>query len=183
MVGVIENQDRITTLDFKNEGDAIVLIGKPSNDINSSQYLAKYHKVDLSPCPYFDLDEEFAMQQTIKDLISAKAINSCHDVSEGGIFVSLLESAMTSSKGFEINADNNFRKDAYLFGEAQGRAIVTISQEQLKKVQDLASANGVEVSVLGSVKGSDLVIDGENFGSIDDYRNIYDNAIEKALMN
>lgn len=182
MVGVIANSERITSMDFKNEGDLIVLVGKASDDINSSQYLAKYHKVDLSPCPYFDLDEEFAMQQSIKDLISKKVINSCHDVSEGGIFVSLLESSMSSKKGVDIKSDASFRKDAYLFGEAQGRAIITVSPDQLNKVEEIAKRHNVQTTVLGEVKGSDLIIDGENFGSIEEYRGIYDNAIETALM-
>lgn len=182
MVGVIANSERITSMDFKNDGDLIVLVGKASDDINSSQYLAKYHNVDLSPCPYFDLEEEFAMQQSIKDLISNKAINSCHDVSEGGIFVSLLESSMSSKRGVDIKSDSKFRKDAYLFGEAQGRAIITVSPDQLNKVEEIAKRHNVQTTVLGEVKGSDLIIDGENFGSIEEYRGIYDNAIETALM-
>jgi len=182
MVGVIENGERITTMDFKSEGDLIVMLGKPSDDINSSQYMAKYHKVDLSPCPYFDLEEEYAMHQVIKELIASKSIKSCHDVSEGGIFVSLLESSMASGIGFDIATDSAFRKDGYLFGEAQGRALVSVSETQLEAVKGYAAQHNVPLTVLGSTKGADLKVDGENFGSIEDYRTIYDNAIETALM-
>lgn len=181
MVGVIDNEEQITSMDFKNEGDVIVMLGKASDDINSSQYLAKYHKVNLSPCPYFDLEEEYALHQVIKSLINEKLVSSCHDVSEGGIFVSLLESAMASGIGFDIASDSSFRKDGYLFGEAQGRVIVSISESNLSRIKEIAEQGNVPVSVLGSTRGDSLKIDGENFGSIEEYRNIYDNAIEQAL--
>jgi phosphoribosylformylglycinamidine synthase subunit PurL len=183
MVGVIEDSQRITSMDFKNEGDVIVLIGKASDDMNSSQYLAKYHKVDLSPCPYFDIEEEYAMHQAIKDLITAGTLNSCHDVSEGGIFVSLLESSMTSGIGFEISSDPELRTDAYLFGEAQGRAIVTISKNDLSDLERIANNHNVPFTVMGTTSGKALKIDSNDFGSIEEYRSIYDNAIETALMN
>ena len=53
------------TLDFKEEGDIIFLVGKSNNDINSSEYLHKIHGVEFSPAPHFDLEEEFALQQKL----------------------------------------------------------------------------------------------------------------------
>ena len=69
MIGIIEDKDKIMTLDFKDKGDLIFVIGASHDDISSSEYLVSYHGVKASPAPYFNLEEEFAMQQTVKTLI------------------------------------------------------------------------------------------------------------------
>jgi phosphoribosylformylglycinamidine synthase len=94
MVGLLENINEKMTLDFKKEGDVIYLLGKSTNDINSSQYLAKVCNVEFSPAPYFELEEEFSLQQKIAELINKKLIQSAHDISEGGLFVTLCESGL-----------------------------------------------------------------------------------------
>src|SRR3546814_10543550 len=82
-----------------------------------------------SPAPFFDLDKEFEVQQAIKNLILENLIDSAHDVSDGGLYISLLESAMPRNLGFDINSDVNIRKDAFLFGEAQSRVVVSVKPE------------------------------------------------------
>ncbi|MCB0735734.1 MAG: phosphoribosylformylglycinamidine synthase subunit PurL, partial [Bacteroidetes bacterium] len=126
MVGLVEKQSHITTLGFKDEGDVIIMLGKEIVDLGSSQYVAKYHNISHSPCPYFDLDEEYKLQKTVKELIRTGKIKSCHDISEGGLFINLLESAMASGNGFDIATNLEERQDAYLFGEAQSRVVITI---------------------------------------------------------
>ena len=74
-----------------------------------------------APAPYFDLDKEYEMHQVVKQLIKHKVIQSAHDVADGGLYIALVESALPNSLGFEIEADNGIRKDAFLFGEAQGK--------------------------------------------------------------
>jgi phosphoribosylformylglycinamidine synthase II len=95
MVGVLDNMDDKMTLDFKTPGDVIYLIGESKNDINSSEYLHKICGVEFSPAPYFDLEKEFNLHTTISDLIKNKLILSAHDVSEGGLFVTLAEKMLT----------------------------------------------------------------------------------------
>ena len=119
MIGIVEDKALQTTLDFKNEGDTIYLIGESKNDISSSEYLYSYCKVKNSPAPYFNLDTEYNVQQAVKSIIKYKLINSAHDISDGGLFMTLLESAMVNDLGFEINSEVSIRKDAFLFGEAQ----------------------------------------------------------------
>ncbi len=110
MVGVMDSVDAKMTMDFKEAGDMIVLIGSSKDDINSSEYLHKIHGVEYSPAPYFDLEEEFALQKTITKLISDKLISSAHDVSEGGLFVTLIESCFNRNLGFDINTDISYQK-------------------------------------------------------------------------
>jgi phosphoribosylformylglycinamidine synthase II len=181
MIGIVEKPQHQTTLDFKKDGDAILLIGNATDDINSSQYVSKYHKVDYSPCPYFDMDKEFDVQEAIKESIQHEMVSSCHDVSEGGLFISLLESAMTSQLGFSINTDSEVRKDAYLFGEGQGRAVITVDPDHADGIKHICEKHGVSVSSIGTVKNGGIQIDGESWGDISDYSEGYNNSIANSV--
>ena len=170
------------TLDFKNEGDAIVLLGTQRNDIGSSEYLNKIKGVAFSPAPYFDLEEEFNLQQLVARLIKESKVKSVHDISEGGLMIALLESAFTTNKGFDVAVhDTSMRKDAYWLGEAQSRVVVSCSAENLDAIQKFANAAGIGFVVMGKVTNGTVKVEGEDWGSIAEWKNKYDTAIEKQL--
>jgi len=180
MVGVLDSLDQKMTMYFKNAGDIIYMIGTHRNDINCSDYLHSICGVTHSPAPHFDLQEEAGVQKTIARLISEKIILSAHDTAEGGLFTAVLESAMRNNLGFSIDTDANIRKDAYLFGEAQSRVVVTVSPELQKMFE--AEVQGVAYSKLGTVLANgNIQIDNEDWGYISDWKNAYDTAIEKML--
>ncbi len=183
MVGLVEKPEHITTLGFKDEGDVIFLLGKEIVDIGSSQYLAKYHKVSHSPCPYFDLDEEYLVQATVTKAIENGVVKSCHDISEGGLFISLLESSMASGLGVDVRTNIEERKDAYLFGEAQSRVVVTVEESQAEVFEAFLKGEEQHYRVLGAVSGNRICINDEDFGSIEEYKGIYDTSIESQLMS
>ncbi|MCH5599285.1 phosphoribosylformylglycinamidine synthase subunit PurL [Niabella ginsengisoli] len=179
MVGLLENIEDKMTLGFKQEGDAIYILGKQNDDINSSEYLYHVHGVTKSPAPYFDLEEEFELQQLVTKLISQKLINSAHDVSEGGVFVNLCESGFVNGLGFSVSHIAGLRKDAFLFGEGQSRVIVTVAAD---KVNEFESAVGnAPFAKVGAVTGNIINVDGQNWGDIDKWQDAYDTAIEKYL--
>jgi len=181
MIGIVENKEFQTTLDFKNEGDTIYLIGESKNDISSSEYLYSYHKVKNSPAPFFDLDTEYNVQKAVSTLIRNNTIQSAHDLSDGGLFMSLLESAMVNNLGFEISSDSKVRKDAFLFGEAQSRVIVSAYADNAIAVEAELKKQNVPFTKLGVVKGKDVVIDGINYGSVSEFKNSFDTSIESYL--
>lgn len=181
MIGIVEDKADQTSLDFKTEGDVIYLVGESKNDIASSEYLYSYHKVKNSPAPYFDLDTEFKVQKAITALIKNKLVRSAHDVSDGGLFMALLESAMVNNIGFEISSDTSVRKDAFLFGEAQSRAVLSVTATNTASLEAELKKHGVSFTKLGNVKGAAVVIDGTNYGSVADYKNAYDTSIEGYL--
>lgn len=182
MLGIVRDKKHITTLGFKNENDSIYLIGRSRNDINSSEYLFSICGIKNSPAPDFDLEEEFILQQTVMSAIKAGIISSAHDCADGGLFITLLESAMSNGLGFEISSDKNIRKDAFLFGEAPSRVVVSVSHGKENELKSLLEKSGLTFSKLGVVKGHNLVIDETNFGSVEEYKVPYDTTIEK-LMN
>ncbi|MBI1306633.1 MAG: phosphoribosylformylglycinamidine synthase subunit PurL [Bacteroidetes bacterium] len=181
MVGLVEKQEHITGLDFQNEGDVIIMLGKEIVDIGSSQYVSKYHEIEFSPCPWFDLDEEYKVQQTVSRLIRKGLVNSCHDVSEGGLFINLLESAMVNNLGFDVKTSHNERMDAYLFGEAQSRIVISVSPDKVDQIKEEAHSDSLHCTVLGEVSGNHIFINDTDFGSVESFKEIYDNALEKAL--
>jgi phosphoribosylformylglycinamidine synthase II len=180
MVGLLEDINKKMTLDFKQEGDVIYILGAQKDDINSSEYLYHIHGVKKSPAPYFNLDEEYALQQAVLKLISEGLIRSAHDVSEGGLFVTLCESGFHRALGFDIKSNSNLRKDAFLFGEAQSRVVVSVEADKIKAFE-AALPTDVPFAQLGTVTAGDLLVDGENWGQITTWQNIYDTAIEKYL--
>jgi phosphoribosylformylglycinamidine synthase II len=181
MLGVLDHIDNIMTADFKQPGDFIYLIGESQNDIASSQYLASYHKISASPAPYFDLDKEYDMQQVIKELIKSKVIASAHDVADGGLYIALLESSMPLGLGFDIATDAEIRKDAFLFGEAQGRVVVSVSPEEQDRFTELMATSEVEYTMLGTVTNGFLNVDEELYGHVTDIKLVYDNVLHVTL--
>ncbi len=181
MVGLLKEGQEATTIDFKNQGDSILLVGKAVEDIASSQYLAYWHKVAHSPAPYFNMDEEVALQKSLLAAILAGKVESAHDCSEGGLFISLLESAMESGLGFEINTLAGMRKDAYLFGEAQSRVVISVKPKNKNAVLEIFEKAGVPVKEIGQVTAKDIKIDNQAFSSIDHFANIYNSSIENVM--
>ncbi len=181
MLGVLKDKSTRMTLDFKNEGDSIYLIGSSKNDISSSEYLFSYHKVKNTPAPAFNLDEEFEVQKAVKTIIKERVIQSAHDCSDGGLFIALLESAMPNGLGFNISSDDSIRNDAFLFGEAQSRVIVSVKKGDEDKFIDLMMESRAEFEYLGDVGGKELIIDEEKFGTVSEFKNTFDNSLGELL--
>jgi phosphoribosylformylglycinamidine synthase subunit PurL len=181
MIGVLEDKSNKMTLNFKQKGDLIFLIGKAVEDIGCSEYLYSYHGVKGSPAPYFNLDEEYQMQDAVKGLIANKIINAAHDCADGGLFVTLTEMAMASNLGFDIVTDAEIREDAFLFGEAQGRVVVTVNEANEEDFIDFMMASGTPFTLLGHVTKGRLTVDEVDYLSVTDAKNIFDNALANRL--
>jgi phosphoribosylformylglycinamidine synthase len=181
MVGLLPKGSKHMTLNFKQAGDVIVMLGETKNDLGCSHYLAHYLKVAQSPAPWFDLDQEYNMQQAVLKLIGAGLIQSAHDVSEGGLMTCLLEAAFTNNLGFEINQTPGSRVDAFLFGEAQGRVVISVNASQLAEVERLLHSLNVGFENLGTVTANGIKVNGADFGSTADFANIYQNSLADSL--
>lgn len=179
MVGLLEDITKKMTLDFKEEGDIIYLLGVTNNDINCSEYLHKICGVEFSPAPYFNLEEEYNLQQKLMELINKELILSAHDVSEGGLFVTICEAGFNRELGFSIITNGAVRKDAFLFGEGQSRAIVTVALGDAQEFESMLK--GFPYEKIGVVTSGELVVDGDFWGTIDWWQDKYDTAIENYL--
>jgi phosphoribosylformylglycinamidine synthase len=185
MLGLLEGWENRMTLPFKQAGDVIYLVGQSVNDIASSEYLYSYLGIKASPAPAFDLDEEYQMHQAMKGLIKRKLIRSAHDLSDGGLWVALAESALHGQLGFAISTaakGADIRLDAFLFGEAQGRAIVSVSPAQIAVFEQFMRQSGTAFARLGEVTaGSDWQVDGETIISLAEAKALYEGTLPGYL--
>ncbi len=181
MLGIVENKNDIMTIGFKEKGDVIFLLGQSRNDINSSEYLRVYHGVELSPPPFFDLEEEYQLQQVLKQLIKLHLIRSAHDVSDGGLFISLVESAMVNELGFDISTDDEIRIDAFLFGESQSRVVVTVTPSKMNQFVDFMRKQNFPFLLLGHVTKGEMRVDDHSLGFIYDAKKVYNNTLAELI--
>ena len=179
MLGLMEGLEKRMTLNFKNADDLIFMVGKPENCISSSEYLYSYHEIKASPAPKFDLDYEYKMQQLIAKLIDNQLVESCHDVADGGLFIALAESAMAGNLGFSVQASWAVRKDAFLFGESQSRAVVTVKPDQELKFKEMA---GKDITYLGKVTDiGAFEVDGDVLITLEEAKDLHLNSLERLV--
>ena len=133
------------------------------------------HGVEWSPSPKYDLHEELEVHNHVRNLIQKNMVVSAHGVSVGGLFACLLACTKSLGKGFKMETVDTFRKDCFLFGESQGRIVISISPEREDELQNYLITNNVSFTKLGEVIGNEALIDDENFGSINDWKTIFDN--------
>lgn len=181
MVGVLDQKAQQTTLFFRQPGDLIYLIGESSNDMGSSQYVYSYHGIKHSSCPAFELEKELLLHATLKRIREKQLAESMHDVSDGGLYISLIESCFFNKLGFSITTDPELRTDAYLFGEAQSRAVISIDPHEQPVLERVLRDAGIAFRLLGTVTEGELTIDGTAYGSIGQVAEKYDNALGKLL--
>ena len=181
MLGVVEDKKHFMSLSFKGKSDLIYMIGKDENNISSSEYLASYHGVKESPAPNLDLELEYKVQQTITKLIREGCIESAHDISNGGTFITLLESAMVNNLGFDITTSAEIREDAFLFGESPSRVIVSVRETMEDNFLDSLKDLNVPFVLLGHVTRGEIRVDDKVFGNIEEYKMLYDNALEDKI--
>jgi phosphoribosylformylglycinamidine synthase len=183
MIGIVPDKEKIMTLDFKQKGDLIFLIGEYKEDISSSEYLASFLGIKASPAPYFDLEKEYQMHQAVKGLIANNLVNAVHDVADGGLYVTLVEMSLPRELGFDIVTDSEIREDAFLFGEGQGRVVITLTEEMEAAFLEYMVSTGVNITLLGHVTKGKLQVDEEHFGFITEAKELYNNALAKHLEN
>ena len=122
-------------------------------------------------------------RKTLKKAIGRKLVESAHDVSDGGVFANLVESAMPGNLGFDIVSHPEIRTDAWLFGESQSRAIVSVKQERSSEFEHFLHAENVVFEHIGKVKSDSIVVNGENWGTVKAWQRTYDNVLSQIMNN
>lgn len=181
MVGVVEDMSRLTGIGFAAEDDVILLLGDNVEDLHSSQYLHAIHGIKVSAAPHFDLKKEVVLQHAVRELIKKKVVHSAHDISDGGLFITLMEKALAGKMGCEIETAGNIRKDAFLFGEAQGRVVLTCKAANVEVIEEICDIHGITINALGSTGGDSIVVDGTSFGKVEDFRHLYEESLAHQM--
>ena len=158
MIGVIEQEERATGCAFRRAGDTIVLLGEPTAELGASEYLLTIHGQVAGAPPACDLDRERALVDTLVGAVAAGHVRSAHDVSDGGLAVALAECAIgDAERPFGLDVDLSrwaaLPVRAVLFGEGQGRAVVSTNEPDA--VIALARTYGLPACVIGAVRPAD----------------------------
>lgn len=181
MVGLVDHLNWATTLSFKNPGDTILLVGQLPTNAHCSVYMREVLGHRLTPAPEFDLQAEFNLHEALTSVIQLGLLESAHDISEGGLFTTLLESAMAGNLGFSIAIPEETSKDIFLFSESQGRVVVTVSPSTLTSCEQFFTQHKVPFLRLGTVNQSGMLVDGIDFGRVGDWKDLYQNALSNIL--
>jgi len=182
MVGLINDPSKTMSLHYKLKGDLIYVLGERKEDINSSEYLVNICGVKHSPAPYFHLEKEHSLQNGVRAVIQEGLINAAHDVSEGGLWITLVEMGFENQLGFDVLTDSDMRPDAFMFGESQGRIVVTCPRGEEEPMLEVLEPYGIEALLLGHVTQGKLVVDDEKCGFINEAQEVYEGALP-SIMN
>jgi phosphoribosylformylglycinamidine synthase len=162
MIGILNDINKACSQNFKQEGDAIILLGDCREELGASEYLKEIHNLTKGNAPQLDLKLEQAVQKTALKAIEKDLVNSAHDCSEGGLAVALAECCISNKDkmiGANINNLNyDMRLDALLFGESQSRIILSCSKDSVVKVRKIALGLKAPFCVIGKTGGRVLRI-------------------------
>jgi phosphoribosylformylglycinamidine synthase subunit PurL len=153
MVGVLDDVESRVGAAFRHAGDAIVLLGTCTDELGASEYLKVLHGLTAGPVPAVSLEGERALQEAVLEMTAARLLSSAHDCAEGGLAVALAESAILADTAFGVDAaiDLPVQPAALLFGEAQGRIVVSCAPDSLEAVLAVAAGCGVPALAIGAV--------------------------------
>jgi phosphoribosylformylglycinamidine synthase len=178
-VGVIENIDHVTAATWV-EGDAILMLGDSSPQLGGSEYLERFHDTIGGQLPAVDFENERRLLDALIELAASGLSSGAHDVSLGGLAVTVAELAIASGIGATIESNVNGRVDRHWFGESAGCVIVSASPGAVRPVSDLASRHGVAVARIGTVDGSTLQLGNAPAIPVEDLRAAFESGFARA---
>jgi len=151
MTGLVKSLDHVMTMEFKDAGDFVILVGETKEELGASEYLDVIHDMVVGDVPELDLELERKTQDYILDLIRKGLVKSAHDLGDGGLAVALAESGIAGDLGAAVSLDLDMRGDALLFGESQTRFLLSANASVTDTIIDLAAQQGLEAAVIGQV--------------------------------
>jgi phosphoribosylformylglycinamidine synthase len=183
MLGVIEDVEKHKmSPSFKKEGDIILYVGAPRIGLGGTEYLKVIHGLTTGDAPILDLDVELKVQETVLEAITSGLVTAAHDISDGGLAVSIAEMGIFSSIGAQIDLSVLSGSNHEIwFSEAQSGIILTCQPNQKESLLKHLSQGGVDVAQIGTVQGDALNFEGVGSVSLDQLHSIYESAIPKAM--
>jgi phosphoribosylformylglycinamidine synthase len=187
MLGLVEELVHITTAEFKDDGDIIVMVGRTSGHVGGSEYLAITSGELAGDAPALDIEYEKRVQHVCLEAIRRGLVKSAHDCSEGGLAIAIAESCILGERasiGARIGSVNStVRSDFFLFGEDQSRILLSTSRGNFQALLRMCSENNVDAEQIGIVGGDSLVVEGILQIACSTLVNTYFGSIEKIMEN
>ncbi|MDB0054306.1 phosphoribosylformylglycinamidine synthase subunit PurL [Candidatus Pelagibacter sp.] len=170
-VGLIKDYKKMITMDFKEVDNIVLVIGKTEGHIDQSLFARNILDEKNGPPPEINLFNEKNNGETLLKLIDSGLIKSAHDVSIGGIITAVSKMCIKGNKGINLKKPKYLINEIeYFFAEDQGRYIIEVSKDSLKKVTDILNKNAVHYDELGMINEDQLFINDKTKVSIDELR-------------
>ena len=183
-VGLIKDYKNMITMDFKNVDNAILVIGKTEGHLPQSIFAREILSEKKGPPPEINLFNEKNNGENVAKIIKEKLVEACHDVSLGGILIAIAKMCIKGQKGAKLNNIKSLtNKYEYFFSEDQGRYIIEVKKENLKKVNELLKENSVHFEEIGNVTTENLIYDNVLKISIEDLNKTYTNWLSDYMVN
>ena len=183
VLGVIDDiENHVMTPGFKQKNDIIYYIGADRKGLGGSEYLKTIHGLTTGDAPELDLNFELKLQQVLLEAIQNGMVNAAHDISDGGIAVTLAEMAIFSGRGANVSVKN--LTGSYidvLYSEAQSGVVVTVPREDARELEHYLLKHDLFFDELGTVGGSKLIIDEFVEQPVNELKMAYESAIPKAM--
>jgi phosphoribosylformylglycinamidine synthase len=175
-VGLIEDLNKMMTLAFKRDGEAIILIGQKDSSsgwLGQSLYLREVCGQEKGAPPPVDLEKERYAGDVVRNLIINGLVTACHDLSDGGLMVALTEMALAGNIGCMLD-DPGAPRHGLLFGEDQGRYVVTCDPANTKAIIAAVDEFGIAVKAIGRTGGGAIAITGAGGVTLKDLRALHE---------
>ena len=181
-VGLIKNYNKMITMDFKELDNIVLVIGKTEGHIDQSLFARNILDEKNGPPPEINLFNEKNNGETLLKLIDVGYIKSAHDVSIGGIITAVSKMCIKGNKGINLKKPKYLINEIeYYFAEDQGRYIIEVSKNSLKKVTDILSKNAVHFDELGTINEDQLFINEKTKVTIDELRTLNTNWLTNYM--
>jgi len=153
MVGLLEDVSKAQSIYFKNVKDRVIVLGEVKEEhLLISEYFYEKHKAEDIEFINTDFDKEIKTANLIRELIDLRLLNSCHDISTGGLASAVVESCLNAENSFGVKLETENDLELELFAEAQGRYIISVSDENYEKVVSMIEKASLFISVSGVVQ-------------------------------
>ena len=181
-VGLIKDYKNLMTMKFKSKENLVLVIGKTEGNLDQSIFANVILDEKKGPPPEINLFNEINNGETILKIIKEKLVLSVHDVSLGGIMIGALKMCIAGSKGIKFYKFKNLTNIyQYFFSEDQGRYIIEVEKNNLKKVESILKKNSVHFDLLGETTDKEIIINDEPTFTVDKVTEFYKGWLYKYM--
>ena len=182
-VGLIKNYKKMITMNFKEAGNQVLVIGKTEGHIDQSLFARLILDEKNGPPPEVNLFNEKNNGETLLNLIEKNYIKSAHDVSLGGIITAISKMCIKGNKGIELTIPKFLINEIeYFFAEDQGRYLIEVSKEDLKNVIKILDKNSVHYDLIGKIIDNDMIINQKTKVTIDELKSYNTNWLKEYMV-
>ncbi|GAG54447.1 unnamed protein product, partial [marine sediment metagenome] len=187
MVGIIEGEENVITLPFKDVGDDIFLIGETKAELGGSEYHSVIHNIEGGIPPKVNEEKTKATWDFLFELYNQHLVKANHDVNKGGFVITIAEMCFKNNLGAKVDFTNTkLRDDEFLFSESVGRFIIEIHPKNYNQIINLAKQFEVEIKKIGTIISTpEIIISMSESKSVNldliKMKNLYDSTIPNLM--